>query len=149
MKEKKRVEFPVNGVRLCFDNYDHEQLNGRICGVALAEEIHFHGMTDFVVKIDDAFNQIGRPQPTQVLRSFGEGEPYQSYKANPPAFFTGEEIATRAGKLMTLDLTMASRQRAEWQGFLKDIKEQKATSFATILECIKIIEKISNNYNIP
>ena len=142
MSENKDIQFLANSVRICFDSNDQEMANGRICGVALENQIYFHGMTDFVVKIDEAFNIIGRPQPTRVLRSFSESTPYQSFKGTPEYFYTGEEIGSETGNVQTVDLVMLSRHRSEWQGTLKDIDGQLIGKFDTILECINLIEQI-------
>ena len=142
MNEQRAVQFRTNSVRICIDSYDNEIVCGTICGVALAEEIPFGGMSDFVVKMDEAFNKIGRPQPTRVLRSFGEADSYQSYKGTPDCFFTSAEIGQKRGAFRTMDVVMTSRHRAEWQGIITEVNGHIEGRFQTILECMNLIGQI-------
>lgn len=144
METNKRVQFPANCIRLCFDRYDDKVCEGRICGVTLENEIPFHTITELIVKIDDAFNEIGQPQPHQVLRSFHKTAGYQSYKSSPKHYYSSGEIAERKGQLKTVDLLMRSRQRAEWQGMLKDTDNAVIGEFSSSLECMELFEKILN-----
>lgn len=152
MKENTYKEFPKTSIRICIDSYDDELMKGRICGIALADEISFSGIANLVVKVDDAFNRIGQPQPFQVLRSFQDGDSYQTYKGDPNCFFKSEEISQREGKLVTVDMIMLSRKRAEWQGIIKNTEGQVIGEFDTILECVKLFESIimiSEGYKYP
>ena len=141
MDNRKRT-FPANCIRLCFDGFNTELCEGTICGVTLKEDIPFCGMKELIVKIDNAFNEIGQPQAYQVLRSFGKQDEYQAYKSQPEHFHDSEEIAARQGMSSTFDLIMTSRHRAEWQGILKNIEGENIGSFNSSLECMNLLGRI-------
>jgi len=139
--KEKEVHFPVSSVRICIDELREGKQRGRIYGIALDGERIFNDISDLVVKIDNCFNEIGQPQPSNVLRSFGEREAHQSYVGAPKIFQRAEELSQKRGQKCTLDLVLNSRQQAEWQGFLRDIDKNICEQFDSSLECIKIIEK--------
>lgn len=141
MGEIRHTEFPANCIRLCFDSYDTDSYEGWICGVALEKQKEFRSMTDLIVHIDDAFNEIGQPQPHLVLRSFYGQDDYQSYVGNPKHYHSSQEIFRKRGKEKTFDLIMTSRCRAEWQGLIKDMQGQITGKFSTTLQCISYLEK--------
>ena len=143
MDNKQYGEYPVNSIHLCFNSCDNTGVcKGVISGVALEKEIPFNSVEDLVIKIDNAFNKIGQPQPNQVLRTFSEEEEYQSYIGKPPHWHSSQEIACKAGNACTIDLVMLSRHRAEWQGILQRTGSEERFRFGTILECIKNLTKL-------
>lgn len=141
MENGKQTDFPVNSIRLCIDSIENGIYKGRIAGVAIEDEIEFEGITEFVIKIDDAFNKIGQPQSCQVLRSFGETKEYNSYVGTPKHYHTSEEISSKRGAIKTAELTMLSRHRAEWQGNMRDVDTDETKEFQTILDCVRFVEK--------
>jgi len=134
--------FPVCSIRICIHSFDeHRQIIGLICGIAVKDFIHFQGVNDFIIKVDDAYNAIGRPQSFQVLRSFTEQEDYHSYVGNPPTYYDSDEIRKQVGELATYDLIMISRKNAEWQGILKNMEGELVFRFHTIIECIEFLSR--------
>ena len=140
MKEKE-VHFPIPSVRICLDELAEGKQKGRIYGIALEQERTFNDISDLVVKVDSCFNEIGQPQPSKILRSFGERESHQPYIGTPKIFHSAEDISQKRGQKGTLDLTMNSRQQAEWQGILRDIEGNIIEQFRSSLECIRVLEK--------
>ncbi len=140
MELGKTAAFSANCIRLCFDSYDDNECRGKICAIALEEDIVFFNLTDLIIRIDDAYNKIGQPQPHQVLRSFRETEGYFPYNSHPAYYHSSEEIAGRTGKLETIDLVMISRRRAEWQGILKNIKGTVIGKFESSVKCMELLE---------
>ena len=147
MKEKE-VHFPIPSVRICLDELAEGKQKGRIYGIALEQERIFSDISDLVVEIDSCFNEIGQPQPSKILRSFGERESHQPYVGTPKIFYSSKDISQKRGQKCTLDLIMNSRQQAEWQGFLRDVAGNKIEEFRSSLECIRILEKYINHPNV-
>ena len=141
MNESQQTRFPLNCVRICFDQYENGLYSGEICGVALKDEIHFTNMENMILKIDEAFNRIGQPQAAQVLRSFETAPSYMPYTVKPTQYHSNEEIAGRQGKIRTFDLIMVSRRHAEWQGELKNTDNTIVGEFQSSLECVDHIRK--------
>ncbi|WP_195268134.1 hypothetical protein [Eubacterium sp. 1001713B170207_170306_E7] len=136
----KTQTLPVNSIRLCLDHCDGSLLDGTIIGVALKEPMTFKGLRAFVAQVDAAFDQIGRPQPHQITRSFRneEAKP-SSYMANPEQYHEAGEIQAWLGMAKTLDLIMLTRHYTEWQGILKNADGTTAGHFNSVLECIRLI----------
>lgn len=134
-------EFPVNSLRICIDQRKENDVSGFLCSVALKEILHFSSKVEFVLKVDEAYDRIGQPQPQQILRSFHENDraPYNSYKGNPARFHTSDEIRKNIGSEATYDLLMVSRRHAEWQGILKNADGGIKGEFESVLECLAIL----------
>lgn len=132
-----RTDFPTNSIRLCFRTRNEDQCEGVMYGVALADAIEFTSIIDLILKVDNAFNRIGNPQPHQVLRSFAEQDAYCSYHGSPEKYHSSEEIAAMCGESGTFDLVMVTRKKAEWQGILKDAGNGRTEHFQTTLECVQ------------
>ena len=134
------LKFVDNCVRLLIDVCEGERFEGRICGIALSGEIPFSNNVDFIVKVDKAFDLIGKPQSGQVPRSFDESsEDWTSYVGAPERFHTSEDIAGRFGRLATVDLTMITRHRSEWQGKLTDAAGKTIEVFDSAVGCYRQI----------
>ncbi len=136
----QRLQFVDNCVRLLIDVCEGECFEGRVCGIALEEDLPFHNNVDFIVKVDKAFDLIGKPQSGQVPRSFDESsEDWTSYVAVPERFHTSAEIAGRFGRFATVDLTMITRHRSEWQGKLTDDTGKTIEFFDSAVGCYRQI----------
>ena len=139
-KVKQSLQFVDNCVRLLIDECEGERFAGRICGIALKKDIPFGNNVDFIVKVDKAFDQIGKPQSGQVPRSFDDSsEDWTSYVGAPERFHTSEEIAGRYGRQATVDLTMITRHRSEWQGKLTDFSGRTIEMFDSAVGCYRQI----------
>ena len=138
MKYQKQV-FPVNSIRVCLAE-GGEAPSGVLCAVTLQEEIPFHDYTDLILRINDAYDQIGQPQSYQVLRSFRRQAPgYNSYVGSPERFHSSEQIHARRGRAGTADLVMQTRTNAEWQGILKDMEGRVLGEFRTAAGAVNLL----------
>lgn len=134
--------FPVNSVRICV-NETAGELKGVLCGVAMQENIEFCGTRELIVKIDKYFDDIGQPQPHQVIRSFRKTErDYKPYNAKPERFHASEEISKQLGDKTTVDVVIFSRHHAEWQGVIKDLDDKVVCKFKSTLEFLSWFEKM-------
>ncbi|MCL2865232.1 MAG: hypothetical protein FWE25_06820 [Lachnospiraceae bacterium] len=136
-------EYTATCVRLCIDCFDDENLQGKVYGIALEHALAFTCLIDFVSKLDEAYNLIGRPQPFHVIRSFQEEKKYQSYQGNPKQYYSSREIQEKKGRLLTVDLTMQTRKGAEWQGVFKSTEGKWLGTFQTTMECVKLLKKFT------
>ncbi len=134
-------EFPVNSLRICIEHRNGNEISGFLCSIALKEKMCFDSKMQFVLKVNEAYDRIGQPQPQQVLRSFREQDrpQYNSYKGSPTRFHTSEEIRKYSGSEATYDLVMVSRKYAEWQGILKSADGGIKGSFESVLQCLEIL----------
>ncbi|MCF0143293.1 MAG: hypothetical protein HUJ75_07945 [Parasporobacterium sp.] len=126
-------EFPANSIRICFD--DIKAVEGSISGVCMETSVDFRGKRDLIVKIDQAFDAIGQPQPHQVIRSFQKQEKnYKSYIGDPARYHTSDDIRQKKGEALTVDMIMTSRHHTEWQGFIVDEKGEELAKFESSLD---------------
>ncbi len=139
------MTFADNCIRVCVDQADDDRFTGTLYGVALQQPIPFCNRMDFVVKVDKAFDRIGKPQSGQVIRSFtGNGAAGSSYCGSPKHYHTSESLVDKSGSAGTFGLTMLTRRRAEWQGRLTDGQGRLLGFFETAMECVTLITRATN-----
>lgn len=141
MSDTKQAKLPVNSIRICFRKRRPECFQGWICGVACKDMVEFYDAADLIIKIDSTYNQIGHPQPHQILRSFGETDEPCAYCGQPERYHTDEEIKAMHGEEGTFEMLMLTRHSAEWQGMLTCMDSGKRGKFATTLECIRLLNE--------
>lgn len=147
--------YPVNSIRICIDESDSEAgvLRGRIHGVAIENPFVFRNSSELLLDIDDALNQIGKPQASSVIRSFQEEEnkSITAFQAEPTRYHGYEEIAGEQGDVITKDIYFTSRQHSTWQGFVKENQEPYQVVFVSDLEMLKYlmecVHKVQNEKN--
>lgn len=136
----KHSEFPDTCIRVCLDVQQEGRFEGTLSGVTIKDPIAFGNLGEFVVKVDEAYDAIGKPQASQILRSFKDDAPaYRPYRGMPPRYHTSDEIRRLQGQAATLDLIMLSRHHTEWQGLLKDTEGRLIGSFESVLACVGLI----------
>lgn len=133
-----QFEYPVTALRICIDVWKAEEneLEGRICGVALEDEVEFSGSSELLLRIDHILDQIGKPQASRKIRSFKEEEKKASggYCSNPKRYHSSGEIAGQKGNHSTKDVYFKSRLRSTWQGFVRNDRGEILGSFESDLE---------------
>ncbi|MGL4284375.1 hypothetical protein [Eubacterium aggregans] len=134
MKER---QIPDNCIRICIDEQTVDRFAGRLVGIALEEAIPFDGIGEFIIKVDEAFNRIGKSQSSQIIRSFKAGKDApRSYCGTPQHFYQSSEILDMCGQVKTIDLIMMTRKHAEWQGVLKSADGDLIGEFQSVTECL-------------
>ena len=134
--------FTVNTIRLCLDRADDE-LQGTLCGVCMKEAVSFSNTSQLVQAVDAIYDEIGRPQPSEIYRSFaGDSPAYLSYVGSPKKYHSDADIESRRGKAHTLDLVVQTRKHAEWQGVVLNEERKPLGEFKTMLQCIEILEHL-------
>ncbi|MDD3278467.1 MAG: hypothetical protein PHG16_06240 [Lachnospiraceae bacterium] len=137
--------YPVNSIRICIDETDSEQglMSGKIYGVAIEQPIVFRNSSELLLAIDDALNQIGKPQASSVIRSFKAEKNNRAvtYRGDPPRYHGYEEIRAMQGEQLTRDICFTSRQHSTWQGFVQIEEEPYRIDFASDLELLKYLLK--------
>lgn len=138
--EKKVADFPVNSLRICIDKQENDEIHGKICGVALKEDLPFHNLADLLVKIDDALNFVGTPQSYQKCRTFdGEGKPQSASLGMAKRYRSAAEIREQSGTGKTVDAIIFTRQHTSWQGIVKDEEGKIIGEFKSDLGLVKLI----------
>lgn len=129
-----------NCVRICVDKNEGTSLNGRIIGTCVKEPVEFRGLTELILKIDETYDCIGKPQPFQVIRSFSEHAPtYNAYRYAPVVYHKPEELEQQTGLADTIDMVLTGRAHSEWQGYLKRKGSATKLPFESMLEVMKVL----------
>lgn len=139
----RKNEYTASALRICVDEviYDKKEIRGRICGVAVENEVEFGGSSELFVLIDRLLDGIGRPQASRKSRSFREKveESSSSYCVTPRIYHTSEEIRKQKGSIMTKDVFFVSRLRSSWQGMMKDSEGRVIGEFDSELGFITLL----------
>lgn len=131
---------PDYAVCICLD--DKETITGTLHSTIFRDAIPFCGDIGFIRAVKEAFDRIGRPQPTALLRSFvGEEPEYSSFNAQPEHVRSQAAINALVGKEETMDLLMTSIRYAEWQGLILNRDGSVRGRFETMRQCLELISK--------
>lgn len=138
--ERKQEGFPVNSFRICIDGQGNEEIHGKICGVALKNDVTFYNIADLLVKIDDALNFVGTPQSYQKVRSFDEQKQESGIvKRTAKRYREASEVREQTGTRKTVDVVIFTRQHTSWQGIVKDTEGKIIGEFKSDLELVKAV----------
>lgn len=108
--------YPPNAFRICADKIEKD-VEGRVCSPLQLETIHFSGMTELLVKMDELFDKVGYPQAFQDKRSFdSDKEANNLYRGIPVSKREPADILNYTGECKTFDILVHSRKNTSWQG---------------------------------
>ena len=136
--------YPPNAFRICADKIE-EDVEGRVFCPLCKEDIHFSGMGELLVKMDELFDAVGYPQAYQDKRSFDRGKGRaNAYRGIPQGIRKPEKIISQAGDCITLDIVVTSRRNASWQGEIYDVESRFLGGFSGEIELLENIIKAAN-----
>lgn len=124
-----------NGYRtmvVCIDRYDNRVPVGRLYNPFCPGGIQFHGVVEFLRKVEDLLDQMRFPQSQAVVRSFVRSA---SFKWEAP-----DEEAAHEGACGTFSLKVLFRQNASWQGSVAWLEGNKEESFRSAMELILLMD---------
>lgn len=132
--------FPLNGLRLCIDEINGEDVRGSFCSPMDERQITFSGFEEFLLKADRLFNRHGYPQAFLEARSFRKTETAQNrYGGMPQAVRGYEEMVKHTGRQATFNVIIQSRRRATWQGLVQTGEGETIAPYDGVLELIEIL----------
>ena len=133
-----RKAFPVNGIRICVDEYDEQDLSGRIYSKLLPHPLFFRNCGELLLKADSMFDETGYPQAFQCKRTFSEGKALGNYCVRPVLFLSDSDIFHQEGKRSTFDVIVRTRQHAGWQGCIRSVSDnEEMKEFRSELEMLR------------
>lgn len=139
----KNMIFPLNGLRICVDQFKVYDIAGRVYS-PMAGELEFFNFSDLLLKADKLMDEKKFPQSFQKKRTFDEqGEMSQTQQM---AGMTNEEIFAQKGKKATFDLVVQSRKRTTWQGFIRTESGEVTGRFNSELELAETIFEQMEKY---
>ena len=136
--------YPPNAFRICADKIA-EDVEGRVISPLCKEDIMFLGMGELLVKMDELFDSVGYPQAYQDKRSFDRDKGrVNAYRGIPQGMRKPKEIIGQAGDGITLDVVVASRKNASWQGEIYNVEGRFLGGFSGEIELLESIIKAAN-----
>ena len=113
--------------RICVDSYEKQVPTGWICNPYLEEAVPFHGVMQFLLRMEALLDQLNFPQSFTANR----GMPDTLTTATP-------SHGMREGAVETFSLRILFRRNASWQGSLAwDSREEP---FRSILELLFLMD---------
>ena len=156
MGETQQMLFAKNLLCICVDEKKNEDYCGRIFHQYADDPIEFEGVADFMLKVEELFDEWDFPQRGLAERVFTrqakeaikerEKRRHKSDSDLLPIEIIQEKygvrnIQNKKGILGTFVVQVVFRQDATWQGhmIIKETNEKK--DFASAMELIKIMDR--------
>jgi len=145
-----RVRNEMCYIQICIDEYENQEIRGRLYNAYYEEAILFGSSMDMIRKLDEIFDKFGYPHATMNIRRFEIERPVKEEETRlqkQKILRAQEKEATKhnvKGKLATLRTRIMFRQNASWQGTVKWIEKDMDERFMSVLELLMIIDGICN-----
>ena len=152
MSETKQMLFARNLICACVESDNNADYQGLIYHQYADDPIAFDGMTDFMMKLEELFDEWDFPQRGLAPRAFKKGSRddigYKKKKLPDklPIEIISEtngvrNVQNKKGKLGTFVIQVVYRQDASWQGHVIYQEKNEKMDFVSALELIKIMDR--------
>lgn len=136
--------FPRGILRICLDEYKDGRISGRIYTKFRKEPSEFANLGEILMKGEEIFDVAGYPMAFQQRRTFSKKPEERRRKGRPDTcVLSDRELGEQKGRLMTLDVVVNTRRHSSWQGVLLKSDGTLVGSFASELELLKMLVRIS------
>lgn len=134
----RTYRYPANAIRICVDQCENHDVQGRIYSKFLTEPLLFRNCGEMLLKTDYMFDQRGFPQTYQRRRHFGDRK--EEVHHLPEEELMGDEnILEQSGNHSTFDVIVQSRKKSSWQGVLKTWDGSPVTEFRSEMQLLNWI----------
>lgn len=116
---------------VCVDTYEKQIPIGRLYNPS-CEGTQFHGLMDFLLKMEELLDGMQFPQSFTAVRTFAS--PPERTRGAPP----GEE--PQEGGRGTFAVRVIFRQNASWQGSVTWLEGGREESFRSVLELVLLMD---------
>lgn len=117
---------------LCVDGYEEGLITGRFYHPMRSEGEIFHNLSQYLLKMEDLLDEMGRPQSDTTTRSF---RPSVRSENEKPCVSKGTN-----GEKATFKVRVLFRQHASWQGEAIWLEKGKTQRFRSVLELIHLLD---------
>jgi hypothetical protein len=120
MKTNFSPNYNTAKLRVCVDDIDGSIISGRVFSQRLKDVLVFSDMNGLVLRLDRLMDEQNYPQAFHRRRNFKtpanttDGKPIQDDRP----YMDEDSVNGAAGKRITFELQVLSRQNANWQGFV-------------------------------
>lgn len=118
--------------RVCIDSYENQVPVGRIYNLFYPDVIHFHGVIDFLKKVETMLDQMNFPQAFSSVRTFAKAPVAEARAPHGGKAYNGE--------VATLALRVLFRQNTSWQGSVAWLEGKREESFRSVLELLFLMD---------
>ena len=116
---------------VCIDSYLNGELKGRFYDPYCGEGVQFHSVTQFLMQMEQAMDEMGFP------KAFTETRVFTSPAVLPTC---SAEKRDYTGKRATFALRILFRQNSSWQGSVTWLEGKQERSFRSVLELIRLMD---------
>ena len=128
------------GLRVCIDKIENGQVHGWVLGQRLEEPMLFEDLGNLILQIDELLDRQDFPRAFQRRRSFAPAQPTGRMPQElTGSFMEAQMVAQGKGKLVTLEVSIISRQNTSWQGTIDWLDGSKQQGFRSALEFVRHI----------
>ena len=128
-----------NGVVMCIDYAEKEQLGGRLYHGYAKEAIAFMGIDEAIFQLEKFYDSLNFPHPTTNSRSFQSAGQQTENRQERTRIMKDEELLSKHGDLGTFIIRVQHRQNSSWQGRITWMDKNKTVYFRSIWEMIKLV----------
>ena len=116
---------------VCVDSYENQVLVGRFYNPHYPDGIKFHGVMDFLLKMEEMLDQMNFPQAFSDVRTFTKTSIIPSRET--------QEVRIQKGEIATFALRVLFRQNTSWQGSVGWLEGEREESFRSVLELLFLV----------
>ena len=117
---------------VCVDSYENQVLVGRFYNPHYPDGIKFHGVMDFLLKMEEMLDQMNFPQAFSDVRTFTKTSIIPSRETR--------EVRIQKGEIATFALRVLFRQNTSWQGSVSWLEGEREESFRSVLELLFLLD---------
>ena len=128
----KQISNPYRSMIVCIDGYENPVPVGRFYTPNYQDEVDFHGVIDFIKKMESTLDQGAFAQGFASIRSFSKA-PVMDYRS-------ASDGKVHSGKVATLDIRILFRQNASWQGSVTWMEGKREEAFRSVLELLFLLD---------
>ena len=129
-----------NGIVLCVNNRDAENIEGELYHGYSKKGISFIGYEEIIKIAEKLFNALGFPYMGTSDRDINGRNNTYNREEGMARVLEDEEMLAKHGDKGTFVIRVQHRQHSSWQGRVTWLEEDKSVYFRSALELIKIID---------
>lgn len=130
----KFVPHAMKVSEVCVVSYDRKSMCGILTSPFYVEQREFQSLTELLLMLEEAQDQLGYPERTVEYRSFSG---VQALGKNSDGE-AGRELPQKA--LATFRVSVFFRQNATWQGSVYWVEKDEVANFRSVFEMIKLFD---------
>ena len=151
--ENKRTQWYIgapNGVVICVNGFEDNQLQGILYHSYSTEGIPFENVEQMALTMEKLYNWLNFPHRTTNERTFGrEEKKTRRTETERTKIMSDESLLSRHGDMGSFIIRVQHRQNSSWQGRITWMEQDKTVYFRSIWEMIKLIESAVDTVSSP